>query len=51
VLQTLIISVVLARWLLPALGVVQRVEAIAHLIGVMVPVVTSYVGHRIATFR
>ena len=51
VLQTLIFSVALARWLLPALGVTQHIEAIAHLIGVMVPVVTSYVGHRMATFR
>lgn len=51
VLQTLVISVVLVRWVLPALGVVRNGEALAHLVGVMVPVVTSYVGHRLATFR
>jgi len=53
VLQTLLISVVLARWLLPAWGVVDRAEAeaIAHLIGVLVPVVTSYFGHLFLTFR
>ncbi|MBK9616897.1 MAG: GtrA family protein [Uliginosibacterium sp.] len=51
VLQTLVISVVLARWVLPALGVVRHGEAIAHLVGVLVPVLTSYAGHRLATFR
>jgi putative flippase GtrA len=51
VLQTLVISVALARWVLPALGVHQQVEALAHLVGVLVPVVTSYLGHRFATFR
>lgn len=51
VLQTLAISLVLARWVFPALGVSRHGEAIAHLIGVLVPVVTSYAGHRLATFR
>jgi putative flippase GtrA len=50
-LQTLVVSLVLARWLLPALGVQQHVEAIAHLVGVIVPVFTSFIGHRQATFR
>lgn len=51
VLQTLIISVVFARWVLPALGIIEHVEALAHLIGVLVPVVTSYFGHKFLTFR
>jgi putative flippase GtrA len=51
VLQTLVVSLVLARWLLPALGVTQHAEAIAHAVGVAVPVVTSYFGHRLATFK
>lgn len=50
-LQTLVVSIVLARWLLPAAGVQQHVEAIAHLVGVIVPVFTSFIGHRQATFR
>lgn len=50
-LQTLVASLVLARWALPALGMQQHVEAIAHLVGVVVPVFTSFVGHRQATFR
>jgi putative flippase GtrA len=50
-LQTLLVSIALARWVLPALGVVSRTEAIAHFVGVGVPVVTSYIGHRIFTFK
>ena len=41
VLQTLLISLALARWLLPTLGVLEHREAIAHLVGVVVPVFTS----------
>ena len=50
-LQTLVVSLVLARWLLPLLGMTQHVEAIAHLVGVVVPVFTSFIGHRSATFK
>lgn len=51
VLQTLVVSLLLARWLLPAAGVTEHVEAIAHAFGVAVPVITSYFGHKKATFR
>lgn len=51
VTQTLVVSLLLARWLLPALGVTSHVEAIAHAVGVAVPVFTSYIGHKRATFR
>lgn len=51
VLQTLVVSLVLARWVLPAMGVATHAEAIAHAVGVAVPIVTSYFGHRMATFR
>jgi putative flippase GtrA len=51
VLQTLVISLVLARWLLPSFGIVEHAEALAHLVGVLVPVVTSYFGHKFLTFR
>ncbi|MDB5821304.1 MAG: hypothetical protein JWR21_8 [Herminiimonas sp.] len=50
-IQTLMISLVLARWALPAIGVVTHAEAIAHVVGVAVPMFTSYVGHRVLTFR
>ena len=45
------VSSLLARWLLPSLGVDRHVEAIAHAFGVAVPVLTSYVGHRLTTFK
>lgn len=51
VAQTLAISLILAWWLLPVLGVTSHAEAIAHAVGVAVPVVTSYLGHRRWTFR
>ena len=50
-IQTVVISVVLARWALPYLGVSSHTEAIAHFFGVMVPVGTSFIGHKFFTFR
>jgi putative flippase GtrA len=50
-LQTLLVSIALARWVLPFVGVVSRTEAIAHFVGVLVPVATSYFGHRMFTFK
>ena len=53
VLQTLVISLLLARWLLPNIGITDQVKAevLGHLVGVLVPVVTSYFGHKFLTFR
>ncbi|MFT7228751.1 MAG: putative flippase GtrA [Methylophilaceae bacterium] len=51
VLQTLVISLVLARSLLPLVGSVEHSESLAHLVGLFVPVVTSYFGHKFLTFR
>jgi putative flippase GtrA len=48
--QTLAISTVLARWILPALKV-EYPEALAHLAGILIPVATSYLGHKFLTFR
>ena len=50
-LQTLLVSVALVRWILPYMGVATHTEAIAHLAGILVPVATSYVGHRLLTFK
>jgi putative flippase GtrA len=49
--QTLIVTLLLARWLLPALGMHSHVEDLAHVIGVGVPIVTSYFGHKHWSFR
>jgi putative flippase GtrA len=51
VAQTLVISLALARWALPLLGIERHAETIAHLFGVLVPVVTSYFGHKLLTFK
>lgn len=51
VAQTWLVSVLLARHGLPALGIDQHVEAIAHAVGVAVPVFTSFLGHKYWTFR
>ncbi|WP_455283530.1 GtrA family protein [Cupriavidus necator] len=50
VLQTWAVSLFLAYYLLPAIGVTLYVKEIAHLIGVSVPVVTSYLGHKKYSF-
>ena len=49
--QTVLVSVLLARWVLPAMGVHEHAEALGHLVGVLFPVVTSYFAHRMYTFR
>ena len=51
VLQTLAISLLLARWVLPSVGIEDQAEALGHLVGVLAPVVTSYFGHKLFTFR
>ncbi|SRR5258708_28975887 len=51
VLQTLVVSLLLARWLLPAMGFNTHAEAIGHAFGVAIPIVTSYLGHRYTTFK
>jgi putative flippase GtrA len=50
-LQTLVVSIALARWLLPRIGLSAQAHSLGHLAGVLVPIVSSYFGHRLATFR
>lgn len=50
-LQTLAISLVLARWVLPSVGILNQAEALGHIVGVLMPAVTSYFGHKFLTFR
>jgi putative flippase GtrA len=49
--QTLVVSLVLAKWVFPRFSSSLNPEASAHLIGVLVPVFTSYVGHKYFTFK
>lgn len=44
--QTWLISMLLAYHVLPWLGVREYVSEIAHAVGVVVPVFTSYLGHK-----
>ncbi len=50
VIQVWFISVGLAEYGFPAIEFVFYPEEIAHLIGISVPVVTSYYGHKYFTF-
>jgi putative flippase GtrA len=49
--QTWVISMALAYYLLPWLGITAYVKEIAHAIGVVVPVFSSYVGHKRWSFK
>jgi putative flippase GtrA len=51
VIQTWSISLGLAYYLLPRLHVVMYAKEIAHAFGVIVPVFTSYIGHRRWSFK
>lgn len=51
VLQTWLVSIGLRHLLLPLIGVTALVELIAHGCGVIVPVFTSFLGHKHISFR
>lgn len=48
--QVWLISMVLAHYLLPAIGVGTHAETVGHVIGVSSPIVTSYFMHKYFTF-
>lgn len=50
-LQTWAISLGLAYYLLPYLGITTFVHEISHLTGIIFPVFTSYIGHKYWTFK
>ena len=49
--QTVAISILMARWILPWMGIDRHAEALGHLAGVLFPVITSYFAHRMYTFK
>lgn len=51
VLQTWLISMMLANYVLPYLSVKTFMHEIAHAVGVVVPVFTSYLGHKHWSFK
>ncbi len=50
-LQTLAVSVLLADFILPRAGLTWHADEIAHAVGIVTPILTSYLGHRRFTFR
>ncbi|WFS25134.1 GtrA family protein [Rhizobium rhododendri] len=48
--QVWLISIALARYVLPAMGYETHVETIGHVVGVLSPIVTSYFMHKYFTF-
>jgi putative flippase GtrA len=51
VLQTWVVSMSLAYYVLPGVGVTRFTPEIAHAAGIVVPVFTSYLGHKHWSFR
>ena len=51
VIQTWAISMLLAYYVLPRVGLTRFVPEIAHAVGVAVPVFTSYLGHKRFSFK
>ena len=50
IFQTWLVSMALAYYVLPSLGVEKFSKEIAHAVGIAVPVFTSYIGHKRWTF-
>ncbi len=48
--QVWIVSVGLARWVFPYLGMAWHADTVAHVIAVASPTVTSYLGHKHFSF-
>ncbi|MGM8227438.1 GtrA family protein [Cellvibrio sp. ARAG 10.3] len=51
VLQTWLLSMLFAYYILPFLGVTRFVHEIAHIVGIIFPVFTSYYGHKRFSFK
>jgi putative flippase GtrA len=48
--QTLLVSLIFLRYVLPALGIAWHAEEIAHAVGVVTPIATSFLGHKHFSF-
>lgn len=51
VIQTYVISLALVEWLFPLLRITWYTYELAHFVGISVPIITSYIGHKYLTFR
>ena len=50
IVQTLLVSLLFADYILPHLGITWHAEEIAHAFGIVTPVFTSYLGHKKFSF-
>ncbi len=50
-LQTMAVSLLLKYWLFPTIGMHWHSEAVAHAIGIVFPIASSYLGHKKLSFR
>lgn len=51
IIQTILASMLLARAIFPFTHFTWHAETVAHVIGVGIPAITSYLGHKHLTFR
>lgn len=51
IVQTYIISVGFAKYIFPLIGFEFHPEAVAHAMGVIFPVFTSFIGHKYFSFK
>ncbi len=51
IIQVWVISVVLAEYLFPSWKLIFYPKEIAHFIGISIPVITSYYGHKYYSFK
>lgn len=51
ILQTWGVTILVADFLLPSLGINLFVKETAHIVGIIVPVFSSYAGHKHFTFK
>lgn len=51
IFQTWGVTLLMADFVLPLIGVAKFVNEIAHMIGIVVPVFSSYAGHKHFTFK
>ena len=51
VLQTWLVSMILENILLPKMSIIEFSKEISHGVGIIVPVFTSYIGHKNYSFK
>jgi putative flippase GtrA len=50
-LQTLAVTMAFLHYVLPYFGIVKMTHEISHAVGILAPVITSYIGHKKFSFR